>query len=58
MFRALRKTRQIGDYGVFDDVSEVVAMNNLEFAKQIIETVYKLSPNEFSQPPWMKDQKK
>jgi uncharacterized protein (UPF0332 family) len=53
MFKSLKKSRQVGDYGVYEDVSEMGALSAIEAAKKIIEAVYNLHPDEFDRPDWM-----
>lgn len=53
LWKGLKKARQIGDYGVFDDVSASGARTNLDSARTIIEAVFRLHPGTFSRPSWM-----
>lgn len=55
-FKTLRRSRQVGDYGILEDIPHEEAKACVDSAKSILEAVYHLKPEEFTRPPWMADQ--
>jgi len=55
-FRTLRDLRKVGNYGCAAHVSGEDAAIGIEIAREVIEAVYRLKPDEFTRPPWMTDQ--
>jgi len=54
-YKLIRKSRQVGDYGVTEDVDEDEAREAVTLAKLVLEAVYNACPDDFNIPPWMTD---
>ncbi|NLI76599.1 MAG: HEPN domain-containing protein [Candidatus Riflebacteria bacterium] len=55
-FRTLRKARQVGDYGILDNISPDEATAFLHTAREVLEAIHRLNPGLFSRPGWMTTQ--
>ena len=54
-FKTLRRARQVGDYGILEDIPPEEAKACVDAAKGILEAVYLLRSDEFTRPGWMTD---